>query len=582
MFIFDIIDAYNNKTHYELPPGKYTLGKGDTCNIILSDDHVSRVHANLAVNDKKVILDDNSSTNGTWYKGKKIKKPISLNNGDEVFIGKLVFIVKELNRSSRKDASTASHILSPRSSSLSRTPNIPKAEAPKTLSINSNLDPAAKRESLEVLDLKRKIHKLILEYLELRKRSNLHQMTEEQLREETIKATHDVIKQNITEIPAEISRDRLIDEIVAEAVGLGALEPFLNDESVTEIMVNGCEQIYVERDGMLQLTGKQFSSNISLRGVIDRIVAPLGRRIDESSPMVDARLADGSRVNAIIPPLALNGPTMTIRKFSNKKLDMIDLIGFGSLNENMASFLRTCVEHNRNIVISGGTGSGKTTSLNILSNFIAKHQRIITIEDAAELNLNQPHVISLESRPANTEGKGVVSIRELVVNALRMRPDRIIVGECRAGEALDMLQAMNTGHSGSMTTGHANTPRDFLSRLEVMVLMAGIDLPSRAIREQITSAIDIIVQQNRLADGTRRITQIVEVTGMEGDTILLQPLFEFKKLGFTPEGKIKGSYTGNGYAPQFYTEMEESGVSLDRNIFKTMEDMKETFDAKLS
>lgn len=555
MFVFDIVDAYNNKTHYTLKPGEYSLGKGDACDIILSDGHVSREHARLIVNTEKVILEDKASTNGTWFNGKKLKKPVKLNSGDEVFMGKLVLIVKQTNAPDKQS--------SPKKILANTAQKPPSSIAP------------SKRESETVLNLKRKIHGLILEYLDLRKRANLQDMSEAELREETIKATHEVINQNISDIPAEITKERLIQEIVAEAVGLGALEPFLNDESVTEIMVNGCEQLFVERDGIIQLSGRQFSSNQSLRGVIDRIVAPLGRRIDEGSPMVDARLPDGSRVNAIIPPLALNGPTMTIRKFSRKKLAIDDLTAYGSLDDNMASFLQTCVEHRRNIVISGGTGSGKTTTLNILSNFIDNNQRIITIEDAAELNLNQSHVVSLESRPANTEGKGLVSIRELVVNALRMRPDRIIVGECRAGEALDMLQAMNTGHTGSMTTGHANAPRDFLSRLEVMVLMAGIELPSRAIREQIASAIDIIVQQNRLADGTRRITQIVEVTGMEGDTILLQPLFEYKKTGFTAEGKIKGYFTGNGYAPQFYNDMEEAGIPVDRSIFRTAEEAEE-------
>lgn len=558
MFVFDIVDAYNNKTHYKLKTGEYTLGKGDNCDIILSDGHVSREHASLTVSTDKVVLADKASTNGTWFNGKKIKKPIALNNGDEIFMGKLVLIVQQLN-----------------APTVQASPKKPFAQsAPSVTTIS-------KRESEEVIALKRKIHGLILEYLDLRKRANLQDMSEEELREETIKATHEVINQNIAEIPAEITKQRLIQEVVAEAVGLGALEPFLDDETVTEIMINGCEQLFVERNGIIQLTDRQFSSNQALRGVIDRIVAPLGRRIDEGSPMVDARLPDGSRVNAIIPPLALNGPTMTIRKFSRKSLGIDDLVGYGSLDYNMASFLKTCVEYRRNIVISGGTGSGKTTTLNILSNFIDNNQRIITIEDAAELNLNQTHVVSLESRPANTEGKGLVSIRELVVNALRMRPDRIIVGECRSGETLDMLQAMNTGHTGSMTTGHANTPRDFLSRLEVMVLMAGIDLPSKAIREQIASAIDIIIQQNRLADGTRRITQIVEVTGMEGDTILLQPLFEYKKIGFTPDGKVKGYFTGNGYAPQFYNDMEEAGTPVDRSIFRTAEE-KEDMPKKIN
>ncbi|HLG18336.1 MAG TPA: CpaF family protein [Bdellovibrionota bacterium] len=317
----------------------------------------------------------------------------------------------------------------------------------------------------------------------------------------------------------------LVQDIVDEAVGLGPLENLLRDPSVTEVMVNGRTAIYVERGGKIERTPFQFISDSSLRSVIDRIVSPLGRRIDESSPMVDARLADGSRVNAVIPPLALNGPTITIRKFSKVPLSVSRLIEFGSLTDQAASFLSESVRIRKNILIAGGTGSGKTTLLNALSGFIPRHERIVTIEDAAELKLPQDHVVSLETRPANVEGKGEVAIRDLVRNALRMRPDRIVVGECRGGEALDMLQAMNTGHDGSLTTAHANSPRDALLRLETMVLMAGFDLPLRAIREQIASALDLIVFQARLADGTRRVTHVTEVCGAEEGTILTQDLF---------------------------------------------------------
>src|SRR5690606_19981157 len=369
-----------------------------------------------------------------------------------------------------------------------------------------------KQESEQLVALKRRVHSLILEYLDLRKRANLQEMDSSELRDEAEKATLEIIRDHVDVFPDGITAAELKRQVVAEAVGLGALEPLLADDSVTEVMVNGADQIYVEKNGRLVLSEHRFTSTQSLLAIIDRIVAPLGRRIDESSPMVDARLADGSRVNAIIPPLALNGPTLTIRKFAKKTLFMSDLVKFGSISVNMALFLKRTVELKKNIVISGGTGSGKTTLLNILSNFIDEEDRIVTIEDAAELKLNQPHVVSLESRPANAEGKGRITIRELVINALRMRPDRIVVGECRGGEALDMLQAMNTGHDGSLTTGHANSPADFLSRLEVMVMMAGVDLPSRAIREQIASAVDILVQQSRLADGTRKVTHIMEVS----------------------------------------------------------------------
>ncbi|MBA2299440.1 MAG: CpaF family protein, partial [Chloroflexi bacterium] len=323
-------------------------------------------------------------------------------------------------------------------------------------------------------------------------------------------------------------RVRMLEQITDEIIGLGPLEPLLRDDSITEVMVNGPRQVYIERSGKLELTNVVFQNDDHVMRIIDRIIAPIGRRVDESSPMVDARLTDGSRVNAIIPPLSLVGPVITIRKFSASPFTVEDLIRFGTATADMFDFLRACVEARLNLFVSGGTGSGKTTTLNVLSSFIPNDERIVTIEDAAELQLPQEHVVTLESRPPNIEGKGAIPIRELVRNALRMRPDRIIVGECRSGEALDMLQAMNTGHDGSMSTGHANSPRDMLSRLETMVLMAGVDLPLRAIREQVASAVDLIVQQSRLKDGTRKIVNITEVQGMEGDVIVMQDVFVFE------------------------------------------------------
>jgi pilus assembly protein CpaF len=355
--------------------------------------------------------------------------------------------------------------------------------------------------------------------------------------------------------------------MTAEIMGYGPIEPFLADESVSEVMVNGPGQVYVERGGRVVETRARFTNEESLMRVIERIVTPLGRRIDEGVPMVDARLPDGSRVNAIIPPLSLIGPILTIRKFSRQRLSMDRLVELGSLTPPMCEFLRICVRYRKNILIGGGTGCGKTTFLNALSESICASERIVTIEDAAELRLAQPHVLSLEARPPNVEGRGEITIRDLVRNALRMRPDRIIVGECRGGEALDMLQAMNTGHDGSMTTGHANSPRDLLSRLEVMVLMAGMELPVRAIREQIASAVDIIVQQTRFSDGRRRVTSIVEVDGMEGEVILTQPLFVFRQQGVGPDGEVVGAFRGGGQAPRFYEALAEAGVELDRSIF---------------
>ncbi len=361
-------------------------------------------------------------------------------------------------------------------------------------------------------------------------------------------------------------RVRMLEQITDEIIGLGPLEPLLRDDSVSEIMVNGPRQVYIERAGKLELTNVVFQNDDHVMRIIDRIIAPIGRRVDESSPMVDARLPDGSRVNAIIPPLSLVGPVVTIRKFAASPFTTDDLIRFGTSTPDMFEFLRACVEARLNIFVSGGTGSGKTTTLNVLSSFIPNDERIVTIEDAAELQLRQEHVITLESRPPNIEGKGAIPIRELVRNSLRMRPDRIVVGECRAGEALDMLQAMNTGHDGSLTTGHANTPRDMLARLETMVLMAGIELPVRAIREQISSAVDLIVHQSRLKDGTRKIVNITEVQGMEGDTIVMQDVFVFEQTGVI-DGKIQGRLKPTGIRPKFVETFEAMGIHLPNGIF---------------
>lgn len=361
-------------------------------------------------------------------------------------------------------------------------------------------------------------------------------------------------------------RARLFEQISAEILGLGPLQPLLDDDTVTEIMVNGARNIYVERYGKIFRAPVAFESNEHVMRIIDRIVAPLGRRVDESSPFVDARLPDGSRVNVIIPPLSLVGPTITIRKFSKNPITVDQLIQFDSITPQAIEFLKACVISRCNIVISGGTGSGKTTLLNILSGYIPADERIITVENAAELQLRQEHVVTLESRPANIEGRGEITIRQLVINTLRMRPDRIIVGEIRDEAAVDMLQAMNTGHDGSMTTAHSNSPRDTLSRLETMALMAGMDLPVRAIREQISSAIDLIVHQERLRDGTRKITNITEVSGMEGDVITLTDIFVFEQVGFD-NGKVKGVLRPTGLRPKFMQKIEQSGINLSPSIF---------------
>jgi pilus assembly protein CpaF len=362
-------------------------------------------------------------------------------------------------------------------------------------------------------------------------------------------------------------RERLFESIVADILGLGPLEILLSQDDISEIMVNGPKQIFIEKKGRLTLSDVTFHDNKHVMHIIDRIVAPLGRRIDESSPMVDARLKDGSRVNAIIPPLALCGPTITIRKFKKETLTIDNLIQYKSVSREMADFLKACVEARLNLVVSGGTGSGKTTLLNILSNFIPDGERVITIENAAELQLRGTHVVGLESRPANVEGKGEISIRDLVINSLRMRPERIIVGECRGGETLDMLQAMNTGHDGSMTTVHANTPKDAVSRIETMCLMAGMDLPARAIREQVAAAVDIFVQASRLKDGTRKVVAITEIQGMEGDVMVLRDIFEFQQKGLDEKGYIIGSMQPTGVRPRFIERFESLNIFLPPNIF---------------
>ncbi len=382
----------------------------------------------------------------------------------------------------------------------------------------------------------------------------------------TIQALFEQILSEENIVLSRPERARLLEQIAAEILGLGPLQPLLEDESITEIMVNGAKNIYIERKGKIHRVPVTFENNEHVMRIIDRIVAPLGRRIDEASPYVDARLQDGSRVNAIIPPISLVGPVLTIRKFAKNPITVDQLVQFGTLTAEALQFLKACVEARLNIVISGGTGSGKTTLLNILSGYIPDDERIVTIENAAELQLRQEHVVTLESRPPNIEGRGEITIRHLVMNSLRMRPDRIIVGEIRDEAALDMLQAMNTGHDGSMTTLHSNGPRDALSRLETMTLMAGMDLPSRAIREQVSSAIDVVVHQDRMRDGTRKIVNITEVSGMEGDVITMTDIFIFEQSGIE-NGKIVGRLRPTGLRPKFMDQIEAAGIHLPPSIF---------------
>ncbi|MHB9022407.1 MAG: ATPase, T2SS/T4P/T4SS family [Halothiobacillus sp.] len=437
---------------------------------------------------------------------------------------------------------------------------------------NPPLDPLLVIRNANMLNWRLRIHSSLVKQMDLR-RVDVHGMSDEELRIKTAALIEEIIQRESAEIPPAIDPARLAKEVLDEAIGLGPLEDLIDDDSVTEIMVNRADEIFIERAGRIERSPVIFTSDKAVLSVIERIVAPLGRRIDESSPMVDARLPDGSRVNAVIPPVALRGPCLSIRKFSKRKMTGADLLAFGSCNAAMLEFIEVAVREKKNIVVSGGTGSGKTTLLNILSNFIPDHERIVTIEDAAELKLTQPNLVSMEARPANLEGRGQIVIRDLVRNSLRMRPDRIIVGECRGGEALDMLQAMNTGHEGSLTTAHANTPRDALSRLEVMVLMSSMDLPIAVVREQIASAIDLIVHQRRFPCGSRKITHICEVTGIESGTLQTQDIFVFRgRDQGGGDGKVRGSFSATGAVPEFYEELAERGVPVDLSIFKPSED----------
>ncbi len=534
--------------------GAYLIGRSFTADIRLRHESVAKRHACLRLEESGACMQDLGTADPVRRNGVVISSSAPARTGDTFHVGECELTIvradSTMEDTTREDPSRTSDAQEELSARETRI--VPVVIAPA---------------SDELQPLKLKLQELVLRELDLFRRTALNNLQAADLRREARTAIESIISSGEIALPPEINRATFIQEMAAEIMGYGPIEPYLADDSVSEVMVNGPNQIYIERHGRLSDVPARFINAESLMRVIERIVTPLGRRIDEGVPMVDGRLPDGSRVNAIIPPLSLIGPILTIRKFARRRFSMERLVEIGALSASMAAFLKICVQYRKNILVSGGTGSGKTTFLNALSESIAVTERIVTIEDAAELRLAQPHVLSLEARPANVEGRGEVTIRELVRNALRMRPDRIIVGECRGGEALDMLQAMNTGHDGSLTTGHANSPRDLLSRLEVMVLMAGMDLPLRAVREQIASAVDIIVQQTRFSDGRRRVTSIVEVDGIDHDVILTQPLFAFRQRGVGTNGEVLGDFVACGQPPRFYEELEGSGVPLDRSIF---------------
>ncbi len=572
-----------------LDQGRYVLGCADICDVVIPGTGVSQKHALVAIENGVITVEDLDSTNGTFVDGVRIKRPCQLRYGQKIGIGTCSITVRPAHVAKPKPP-PAEEIEETQQDTIEEQPPAPPSPAREP---QRRPAPPSKRESAparapeapvircaeEIAEqslgggdvaqkrsIKRQIHAELLRRLDL-KRLAASGINEGDLQEKVRHTVGAIIHDIRDKIPTHISLPMLAKDIVDEAIGLGPLEDLLADPEVTEIMVNGFDRIYEERSGKIYLTQRAFVDNDQVLAIISRIVDRIGRRIDESSPMVDARLRDGSRVNAIIHPLSLKGPTLTIRKFSKTPFTVQDLIRFNTFTPQMAEFFKVCVLLRKNIIISGGTGSGKTTLLNVISSFLPTTDRILTIEDAAELRLSQDHVVSLESRPPNIEGKGAIVIRDLVRNALRMRPDRIVVGECRGGEALDMLQAMNTGHDGSLTTVHANSPRDVISRLETMVMMSGMELPSRAIREQIASAIDLVVHEDRMSDGTRKVVKVTEVTGIERDTITLQDIFEFKQTGIDPQGKVLGYFTATGVIPTFIDEVETRGLSLSREVF---------------
>ena len=557
----------------ELPNGIYLIGSTDDCQIQIPRPEISSRHARLVVAERRVTIMDLGSRNGTFINdGDAIfpNTPHDLSDGARLRIGRAELYVKipQPVKNPTTPAEPGSVPAPVQTSSAPQPANRVNeidfgAKAAVPLLQISGV-PASLRQLAQ--EIKKRAHRELLTRLNLKKLA-LSGVSEEELKNQAKKMIAEILSQLTIRLPRELPLELIERELVQEAIGLGPLEYLISRDDITEIMVNGPDQIYVEKGGVLYRTDTAFADSDQVLSAIERIVAPLGRRIDESSPMVDARLPDGSRVNAIIPPLSLVGPSITIRKFSKKRLRSEDLISFGSLSQEMMRFLAVCVAVRKNILISGGTGSGKTTLLNVLSDFLPNRERIVTIEDAAELQLHQEHIVRLESRPPNIEGRGAVTIRDLVRNSLRMRPDRIVVGECRGGEALDMLQAMNTGHDGSLTTIHANSPRDALSRLETLVLMAGFDLPLRAIREQVASAINIVVQISRERDGSRKVVNISEITKMEGEIITMQDLFVFRHTGWDREGRIVGVFEPTGSIPTFMEEIERAQLELDISIF---------------
>ena len=581
-----------------------SIGKSTDADVVLKGWNISKIHAKLIVNDEDVFVEDSASMFGTYVNNQRVVRHGPLSHTDVIRIGSYVLSVIAIKS---KDNSAYGGSFGAQGSSISsahnttgqvsmasqgrpdlnadavavdagisrsrhesssgQSPATAAAEPGQKVASQVPNPPAVPRvdrsirrtrvrteNELLFIQWLSTVHAAVLTEMDKR-RIDINRMNDAELRSNVRLIIREVIRSS-PDIPKSIDIADLSQQVLDEAVGLGPLEPLLANEDVSEIMINKFDEIWVEKRGQLTLSDASFTSDAAVLGAIERIVTPLGRRIDESSPMVDARLKDGSRVNAIIPPLAIRGPSVTIRKFSKKQIGPSDFVAFGSLTEEMVELIKKVVELRLNVIVSGGTGTGKTTFLNMVGNFVSDDERIVTIEDAAELKLTQPNLISLESRPPNLEGKGVITIRDLVRNSLRMRPDRIMVGECRGGEALDMLQAMNTGHDGSMTTLHSNSPRDAMARLEVLVLMAGMNLPVRAIREQIASAVNVVVQLTRFSCGARKVTSISEIVGMEGDVIQMQEVYRFRKTGRDQDGNTVGMFEYSGIKPDFLKRLE--------------------------
>ncbi len=549
------IESGGKSRMVEIPENSVlSLGRLESSDIVLNDMAVSRRHATIFSNGGECFIEDNASTAGTWINGEKILGRRKISNSDKIKIGSFEITVSMPERGQP----VAGRIIPlPENAPQNSSSRMPLYDVQTSTEMYSDI----------MLELARTVQSRVLEILNM-SGTSANKISAEAMKPKVEDALEQILREIRHRIPSGIQIEKFRAVLMDDLIGFGPLSPLLRDPDISEIMINGPDNIFIESKGIQYRTAVRFNGESHLQSIIQRIVEPLGRHIDAASPMVDARLDDGSRVNAVIPPLSLDGSLVTIRKFASKKLTDDDLIKFGSLNRPMALFLKEAVRSRQNILVSGGTGSGKTTLLNILSQFIPEKERVITVEDSAELKLSHENLCRLEARPANIEGQGRVTIRDLVINTLRMRPDRIIVGECRGAEALDMLQAMNTGHDGSMTTCHANNPRDALSRLENMVMMAGFELPSSAIREQIASAINLIVQQTRMPDGSRKIVKITEVCGRENNTILLQDIFSYEQEGYDENFKVVGRHTATGNIPRFIEELRQSGdLKLDMSVF---------------